>query len=58
MLEKKATAIIQCGRAISTEEIKEIQETVDLCQRLSRFELAQTIWVEGRLSGPIQLRLI
>ena len=28
---------------ISTEEIKEIQETVDLCQRLSRFELAQTI---------------
>lgn len=43
MLEKKVTAIIQCGRAISTEEIKEIQETVDLCRRLSRFELAQTI---------------
>lgn len=43
MLKKKATAIIQCGREITVQEIEEIQETVKLCGWLSRIELAQTI---------------
>ncbi len=43
MLKKKTTAIVQCGREISVQEIEEIQETVKLCGGLSRIELAQTI---------------
>lgn len=36
-------AIVQCGRQISKQEIEEIKETVNLCWRLSRYELAQTV---------------
>jgi hypothetical protein len=43
MLENRAIAMIHCGREISDEEIAQIQETVSLCQGLSRKELAQTI---------------
>lgn len=43
MLEKKITGINQCGREITVQEIEEIKETVSLCGRLSRIELAQTI---------------
>ena len=43
MLAKGTCSIIQCGRRISDPEIGEIKETVDLCWRLSRYELAQTI---------------
>jgi len=43
MLEKKVTGITQCGREITVQEIEEIKETVRLCRRLSRQELAQTI---------------
>ncbi len=43
MLEKKVTGITQCGREITVQEIEVIKETVRLCQRLSRQELAQTI---------------
>ena len=43
MLENTATAMIHCGREISDEEIAQIQETVSLCQGLSRKELALTI---------------
>lgn len=43
MLAKGCRSIIQCGRRISDQEIGEIKGTVDLCWRLSRYELAQTI---------------
>ena len=43
MLEKKITGINQCGREITVQEIEEVKETVSLCGRLSRIELAQTI---------------
>ena len=43
MLENGTGSIIQCGRKISDQEIEQIKETVDLCWRLSRYELAQTI---------------
>ena len=43
MLEKKVTGITQCGREITVQEIEAIKETVRLCRRLSRQELAQTI---------------
>lgn len=43
MLENGTSAITQCGRRISDQEIEQIKETVDLCWRLSRYELAQTI---------------
>ncbi len=43
MLENGTSSITQCGRKISDAEIEEIKETVDLCRRLSRYELAQTI---------------
>ena len=36
-------AIVQCGRQISEQEIDEIKETINLCWRLSRYELAQTV---------------
>ncbi len=43
MLERGTSSTIQCGRRISDKEIGEIKEIVDLCWRLSRYELAQTI---------------
>ena len=43
MHAKGTSSIIQCGRRISDWEIGEIKETVGLCWRLSRYELAQTI---------------
>jgi len=43
MLENGTSSTIQCGRRIRDCEIGEIKETVDLCRRLSRYELAQTI---------------
>lgn len=43
MLENGTDSIIQCGRKISEQEIEQIKETVELCWRLSRYELAQTI---------------
>ncbi len=43
MLENGTSSITQCGRKISDTEIAQIKETVDLCRRLSRYELAQTI---------------
>ena len=43
MLDKGTNTIIQCGRKISDQDIEQIKEIVDLCRRLSRYELAQTI---------------
>ena len=43
MLETGTGSIIECGRKISDQEIEQIKETVELCWRLSRYELAQTI---------------
>jgi hypothetical protein len=43
MLENGTSSITQCGRKISDQEIEQIKETVDLCWRLSRYELTQTI---------------
>jgi hypothetical protein len=43
MLENGTDSIIQCGRKISDQEIEQIKETVELCRRLSRNELARTI---------------
>lgn len=43
MLQNKTGSMIQCARKITAQEIEEIQETIDLCSRLSRTELAQTI---------------
>ncbi len=37
------TALIQCGRHIGPQELRQIRETVELFQKLSRKELAQTI---------------
>ncbi len=36
-------ALIQCGRYISPQELRQIRETVELFPKLSRKELAQTI---------------
>ena len=43
MLANETSSITQSGRKISKAEIEQIKETVDLCWRLSRYELAQTI---------------
>ncbi len=43
MLENGTISITQSGRKISIAEIDLIKETVDLCWRISRYELAQTI---------------
>jgi hypothetical protein len=43
MLANETRSITQSGRKISQAEIEQIKETVDLCWRLSRYELAQTI---------------
>ena len=43
MLENGTGSIIQCGRKIREQEIEQIKETVELCWRLSRNELAQSI---------------
>ena len=43
MLSNQTGSITQSGRKISKAEIEQIKETVDLCWRLSRYELAQTI---------------
>lgn len=43
MSEKKITAINQCGREITVQEIEEIKEMISVFCRLSRIELAQTI---------------
>jgi hypothetical protein len=43
MLKNGTGSIIQCGRKISDQEIEQIKETIELCWRLSRYELAQTI---------------
>ncbi len=37
------TQIIQCGREITSAEIKQIQETVKQYSKLSRYELVETI---------------
>ena len=43
MLANETSSITQSGRKISKAEIAQIKEIVDLCWRLSRYELAQTI---------------
>jgi hypothetical protein len=43
MLETGTGSIIECGRKISDQDIEQIKETVEICWRLSRYELAQTI---------------
>jgi len=43
MLSNETSSITQSGRKISKAEVEQIKETVDLCWRLSRYELAQTI---------------
>ena len=43
MLANQTSSITQSGRKISKAEIEQIKETIDLCWRLSRYELAQTI---------------
>jgi hypothetical protein len=43
MLANETGSITQSGRKISKAEIEQIKEIVDLCWRLSRYELAQTI---------------
>jgi hypothetical protein len=43
MLERERCGIVQCGRAISQEEIAQIRETVGTFGRLSRWELAETV---------------
>jgi hypothetical protein len=43
MFENGTRSITQCGRKVIDTEIEQIRETVDLCWRLSRYELAQTI---------------
>ncbi len=43
MLEKSEPAFVCCGRPITHQEIKEIQETVGLFANLSRSELSQTV---------------
>jgi hypothetical protein len=43
MLETETGSIIECGRKISDQDIEQIKETVEICWRLSRYELAQTI---------------
>ena len=43
MLENGTSSMTRCGRKISDQEIEQIKEIVDLCRRLSRYELAQTI---------------
>src|SRR5210317_287786 len=43
MLSNETSSITQSGRKISKAEVEQIKETVDLCRRLSRYELAQTI---------------
>jgi hypothetical protein len=43
MLANETSSFTQSGRKISKAEIEQIKETVDLCCRLSRYELAQTI---------------
>lgn len=35
--------IVQCGRKINSEELKQVRETVETFRRLSRNELAQTV---------------
>jgi len=43
MSESTRQGIIQCGREISTEEIAQIRETVELLPGLAVNELAATI---------------
>ncbi len=43
MIQKKILTIMQCGRKVTSEEIEIIKETVNLFNRLSRKELAETI---------------
>ena len=43
MSPSDTSSIFQCGREVTRQELEELQETVKLFQRLSRWELAQTI---------------
>ena len=43
MPQRETASIIQCGREITTQELDQIQETVELFPGLSRTELAETI---------------
>jgi hypothetical protein len=43
MSASKTSSVFQCGREITSQELAELQETVELFHRLSRWELAQTI---------------
>jgi len=43
MLQKSEPAFVCCGRPITHQEVKEIQETASLFSNLSRKELSQTI---------------
>jgi hypothetical protein len=43
MLQKNGPAMVCCGRPITHQEIKEVQETVSLFSNLSRRELTETI---------------
>ncbi|MEA2093766.1 MAG: DUF4338 domain-containing protein [Pseudomonadota bacterium] len=43
MPQSETSSVFQCGREITSQQLEELQETVELFQRLSRWELAQTI---------------
>jgi hypothetical protein len=43
MVRKSKEHLVHCGRVITAEELADIQETVAICSRLSRSELALTI---------------
>jgi hypothetical protein len=43
MLQKNDPAMVCCGRPVTHQEIKDVQETVSLFSNLSRYELTETI---------------
>lgn len=43
MLQKNDPAMVCCGREVTHQEIKQVQETVSVFSNLSRYELAETI---------------
>nr|MDA3788271.1 hypothetical protein [Desulfobacula sp.] len=43
MLQKNDLAMVCCGREVTPQEIKDVQETVSLFSNLSRYELTETI---------------
>ncbi|MBT5973504.1 hypothetical protein [Desulfobacula sp.] len=43
MLQKNDLTMVCCGREVTPQEIKDVQETVSLFSNLSRYELTETI---------------